>query len=189
MEVFPALRQHSEPVRPVNVGNKQANTPSSWATTKFSTFFSFWSQYWPPGGGILPPAPIKRSIYLVGTLFFKEIPQPLEHFSRSLICPIVLFTSRGARSRLELSEVIWESLRESLGSDQKPFLRLSCRLTMGYCCSGYSSDTRHLWRENSSVVTEGKYSSLGPERNHMCLVFNQPVWILQQGSEKQQKGV
>lgn len=80
---------------------------------------------------------------------------------------------------------VWSSRRLSgslsgslLASVKSPFLRSSCRLTMGYCCSGCSSDARHLWRENSSVVTEGKYSSLGPERNHMCLVFNQPVWVL-----------
>lgn len=169
VEAFPAFRQHSEPVRPVNAGNKQANTPSSSATTELSTFFSFRSQYRPPGGGI--------SIF-----FFFFSPMILWRFhSRWNIFPGVL----SPPSPPEVLGPVWSSRRLSgslsgslLASVKSPFLRSSCRLTMGYCCSGCSSDARHLWRENSSVVTEGKYSSLGPERNHMCLVFNQPVWVL-----------
>lgn len=32
-------------------------------------------------------------------------------------------------------------------------------------------------KRERKLFSEGKYSSLGPERNHMCLVFHQPGWI------------
>lgn len=101
-----------------------------------------------------------------------------------------LYPLRDVRTRLEQSEVIFLGALQPVGVTRQPFLHLSCRLTMGYCCSRYSSDARHLRRKRErKLFSEGKYSSLGPERNHMRLVFNQPSWILRQGSEKQQKRV
>lgn len=95
-------------------------------------------------------------------------------YSAPVLCPLSLSATDTPLCSL------WEPLRKStVGFNQKQSLCSSCKQTMWYCYTGYTSDSGWLQsnrERTSSVVFEGKYWSPGPIRSSCAL--SSSLWFV-----------
>lgn len=100
------------------------------------------------------------------------VPEIQTRLSDTSSAPVLCSLSLSATDTLLC--ILWElPWKSTVGLNQKLSLCSSCKQTMWYCFTGYTSDSGGLQsdRERTSfVVFEGKYWSQGPDKDLMCPV-------------------